>query len=258
MDKLKIALVQSDIIWESISQNLSSYSKKLIGIGLKTDLIILPEMFATGFSMNVDEISQEENGEIFNWMKQLAASENTAIYGSIIIKDTGKYYNRAYFVYPDGSFVTYNKKHLFSLAGEDEIYTAGNDRRIIEFKGWKIMPQICYDLRFPIWSRNDLNYDLLIYIASWPEKRIYAWQTLLKARAIENMTFVAGVNRVGTDGSYAKYSGESAVISPMGEVMIEIKNNEDKIEIIEIDKSFSDKVRSKLGFLNDIDKFYIE
>jgi predicted amidohydrolase len=254
-NKLNIALIQSDIIWESTSENLNNYNKKLSNIGDNVDLIILPEMFATGFTINVDKVKQSIDGEIVLWMKSVALKKEVAIIGSVIIEEDNKLYNRAFFFFPDGTYEYYDKKHLFTLAGEDKVFSYGNKRKIVEYKGWRIMPLVCYDLRFPVWSRNDLDYDLLIYIASWPEKRRYAWQTLLKARAIENMAYVAGVNRVGKDGNRFVYSGDSNVLNPLGESISNFPEYEEKINIIELDKGYLNKVRKSLAFLNDRDNF---
>ncbi|MEN8137638.1 MAG: amidohydrolase [Bacteroidota bacterium] len=256
-DILKLTIVQTDIEWEDVSANLNRYSDKLALTKGKADLIILPEMFSTGFTMNVDKVGQSPDGEIVSWMKSTSLELQTAVLGSVIIKEGNSYFNRAYFFYPDGSFEYYDKKHLFTLAGEEKVFSPGNERKVFEYKGWKIMPLVCYDLRFPVWSRNDLNYDLLIYIASWPDKRRFAWQNLLKARAIENMAYVAGVNRVGLNVKGFDYSGDSAVLNSLGESIFEAKEYEEEVEIVEISKSQLVKTRKVLGFINDIDDFRI-
>ena len=256
-NKLKIAIIQTDIIWESPSENLASYNVKISKLDSSVELVVLPEMFATGFTMNVNEVKQTMNGEIVTWMKNTAISNGTAIYGSIIIEENSELFNRAIFVFPSGEFEYYDKKHLFTLVGEEKLFSPGKIRKIITYKGWRIMPQVCYDLRFPIWSRNNLDYDLLIYIASWPERRNHAWQTLLKARAIENMSYVIGVNRIGSDGNNIAYSGDSAVIDNMGMEISNIPKYEDCVQTIILDKKKLDKDRNKLGFLNDADIFEI-
>jgi len=257
VNNLKIALVQTDIIWENISANLSAYSNKMKDLSEDIDLIILPEMFATGFTINVEKVKQFMGGNVFLWMKNLAISKHVAVFGSVIIEENNKYYNRALFFYPDGKFEFYDKKHLFSLAKEDEVFSAGNERKIIEYKGWRIMPQVCYDLRFPVWSRNDLDYDLLIYIASWPTKRRHVWQTLLKARAIENMSYVAGVNRIGEDGNGYKYSGNSNVINALGIELSNSTENKEEIITVELDKKTLNNTRKHFAFLDDMDDFEI-
>jgi predicted amidohydrolase len=254
---LNIAIIQSDIIWESSTKNLDNYTKKIDSINTHIDLIILPEMFATGFTMNVETQKQSMSGEIVSWMKHIATSRKTAIYGSVIITENNKIYNRALFIFPDGETDFYDKKHLFTLAGEHNFFNKGLCRKIIEYKGWRIMPLICYDLRFPVWSRNNLNYDLLIYIASWPEKRKYAWQTLLKARAIENMCYVIGTNRVGTDGNNFTYSGNSVVINSMGKHMAESEEYKNCTFTVTINKKELIKNRTMFSFLNDKDNFEI-
>lgn len=217
---INVTLIQSDIIWEDRISNLKKYQEKINQIE-STDLIILPEMFTTGFSMSPKSISENMNGETIQWMKQNAHKMNSAICGSIIIEEDSKYFNRFIWVNPDGSIHHYDKRHLFSFAGENENYTPGNEKIIIEYKGWKICPLICYDLRFPVWSRNSEDYDLLIYVANWPDKRKSAWKSLLTARAIENQCYVIGVNRVGIDGKNLVYSGESQIINMFGVKEIE-------------------------------------
>ena len=256
-NNLNIAIIQTDIVWESPSENLTILDEKISKIDFSVDLIVLPEMFATGFTLNVEKVKQSMDGEIVSWMKRIAIDKKTAIFGSVIIEEESNYYNRAIFVYPDGEIEFYDKKHLFSLAGEDTVFSSGNTRKIITYKGWRIMPQVCYDLRFPVWSRNNLNYDLLIYIASWPEKRSYAWQTLLKARAIENMSYVVGVNRVGTDGNNIIYSGDSAIIDSMGNEISEIPRYKDCTYSLTLNKSKLDYNRERFAFLNDMDSFEI-
>ena len=256
-NNLKIAVIQTDIIWESPSDNLKAYDRKISKLDSSVELLVLPEMFATGFTMNTGKVKQSMDGEILTWMKVTAINNEFAIYGSVIIEEDNKLYNRAIFVFPDGEIEYYDKKHLFTLVGEEKLFSAGNIRKIITYKGWRIMPQVCYDLRFPTWSRNDLNYDLLIYIASWPERRSYAWQTLLKARAIENMSYVIGINRVGIDGNNIAYSGDSAVIDSMGKEVSEIPKYKDCIYSLTLNKNEQDKNRKKFAFLDDKDNFEI-
>jgi predicted amidohydrolase len=251
---ITISLIQSNIIWEDKQANLKNYQDKIDQIE-STDLVILPEMFTTGFSMNPKGISETMSGETVQWMKANASKMNSAICGSIIIEDDGKYFNRFIWTNPDGSIHHYDKKHLFSFAGENENYTPGSEKLIIEYKGWKICPLICYDLRFPVWSRNIEEYDLLIYVANWPDKRKLAWKTLLTARAIENQCYVIGVNRIGKDNKNY-YSGDSSLINALGETLYTNSHIED-IYSTTISKYELDKVRNQLPFLNDKDNFKI-
>jgi predicted amidohydrolase len=251
---INVTLIQSDIIWEDRISNLKKYQEKINQIE-STDLIILPEMFTTGFSMSPKSISENMNGETIQWMKQNAHKMNSAICGSIIIEEDSKYFNRFIWVNPDGSVYHYDKRHLFSFAGENENYTAGNEKIIIEYKGWKICPLICYDLRFPVWSRNSEDYDLLIYVANWPDKRKSAWKSLLTARAIENQCYVIGVNRVGED-SKNYYSGDSSLINALGETLY-TNSHIEEIYSNTISKYDLNKIRTQLPFLNDKDNFKI-
>ena len=252
---LDITTIQSDIIWEDKITNLKNYQEKIDQIK-STDLIILPEMFTTGFSMNPKGISETMNGETIQWMKANASKMNSAICGSIIIEEGDKYFNRFIWINPDGSIHHYDKKHLFSFAGENKNYTAGNEKIIIEYKGWKICPLVCYDLRFPVWSRNSENYDLLIYVANWPTKRKLAWKSLLVARAIENQCYVIGVNRVGKDQNNHYYSGESSLVNALGETLY-INSHVEDVYSTTITKYELNKVRKLLPFLNDKDNFKI-
>jgi predicted amidohydrolase len=252
---IDVTLIQSDIIWEDKISNLKRYQEKIDKIE-STDLIVLPEMFTTGFSMNPKDISETMNGETVQWMKDNASKMNSAVCGSIIIEEDDKYFNRFIWVNPDGSTHHYDKKHLFSFAGEDKNYTAGNEKIIIEYKGWKICPLVCYDLRFPVWSRNSEDYDLLIYVANWPTKRKLAWKSLLVARAIENQCYVIGVNRVGRDENNHYYSGDSSLINALGETLYTNSHIEETYSNT-ISKYDLNKVRTQLPFLNDKDNFKI-
>ena len=253
---LKISIVQSSLYWEDKEKNRSQFQSVIDKLSGKTDLIILPEMFTTGFSMKPHQFAEKMNGKTVSWMKKMAKQSGAAIAGSIIIEDNKQYYNRFLFV-DDNKIYHYNKRHLFAMAGENKFYTQGIKNSIIEHKGWRIKAQICYDLRFPVWSRNTDDYDLLIYVANWPEKRIAHWDTLLKARAIENQAFVAGVNRIGTDSNNYPHNGNSAVYNPLGEKISHIKSNEAKAETIEITKSELQQIRKKLPFLNDKDQYIV-
>jgi omega-amidase len=227
MQDLKITLIQSDLHWESADANLAMFEEKIWKINEQTDLIILPEMFSTGFSMNTKELAEPMNFKTFKWMKQQAAQTKAVVTGSVIIREGEKYFNRLIWMEPDGNFSYYDKRHLFRIANEDKFFNAGDKKIIKEIKGWKICPLICYDLRFPVWSRNINNsYDVLIYVANWPAARSIAWKTLLQARAIENISYVVGVNRLKEDGKGIYYSGDSVIIDPKGQKIIDLKDKE--------------------------------
>ncbi len=259
MESLKISLIQTHILWENSKANLASLSKKISQIA-KTDIIVLAEMFNTGFSMNQKELAQAMDGEAINWMINTAKKKQSAICGSLIIKEHGKYYNRFIWVTPDGELEQYDKRHLFSMAQENEHYTPGNENITINYKGWKIRPLICYDLRFPIWSRNRFNgnnhdYDILVYVANWPKSRKDAWEKLLYARAIENQAYVIGVNGIGKDGNQLEYAGSSAIIDMKGELLNgQFHCNE---SIIEMDLNYTSLIdfRNKFPVLKDADLF---
>ncbi len=257
MEKLNITLVQSDLVWEDISSNLKAFTSKLNQIKEATDIVILPEMFTTGFSMNSENLAEKMSGKGVTWLLEKAQELDALILGSLIIEDQGHYYNRLIAAFPNGAIKHYNKHHLFTLSGEHKFYTAGQKNIQLEYKGWKIRPLICYDLRFPLWARNTDNYDLLIYIASWPKPRINAWDTLLKARAIENMSYVVGVNRIGIDGNNLEYCGHSAVYNCLGKSLSSSYPNKEQVVQIEIEKASLLKTRAKLQFLNDKDSFKI-
>lgn len=253
---MKAALIQTDIIWEDAEKNRNNFEEKINTIASDVDLIVLPEMFTTGFSMHPEAIAETMEGDSILWFKTLAEAKNTAITGSLVIKENNNFYNRLVFVFPSGEIQYYDKRHLFSLAGEEKVYTPGIQKLIIEYKGWKICPLICYDLRFPVFSRNTEEYDLLLYVASWPTPRINAWDALLKARAIENMCYTIGVNRIGEDGNKYPYSGHSQVIDFLGNTIIG-PLEEETIFIAELDKLSLLETRKKLDFLNDRDVFEI-
>ena len=255
MENLNIAILQANLHWENSSENLVMFDELLQQISEKTDLIILPEMFSTGFSMNAENLAETMNGKSVEWMKKKAGELDSAITGSLIITENGNYYNRLFFVYPDGSYKTYNKRHTFTLAKEDETYTAGKERLVVELKGWKICPLICYDLRFPVYARNTEYYDVLIYVANWPEKRVNAWDALLKARAIENMSYCVGVNRTGEDGDGYVYNGHSAVYDCLGNAMTALDREVIFVEELKLKRSHIRETRGKLKFLEDRDDF---
>ncbi|MBW1295846.1 amidohydrolase [Aquimarina litoralis] len=255
---LQIALIQSHLAWENPIQNRAAFEQKINGISSEIDIIILPEMFTTGFTMNAVEVSETMDGETVQWLLKLSNEKNCAIAGSVIIQDQGNYYNRFLFVRPDGTIQKYDKHQLFTLAKEQEVFTAGDEEVLIIYKGWKIKPQICYDLRFPVWARNTIDYDVLLYVASWPKPRINAWDTLLQARAIENMSYCIGVNRVGLDGKGYEYNGHSAVYDVLGNTVIEENPIErEAVLYATLDKEHIEKTREKLPFLQDADPFRI-
>ena len=257
MNELHVSFIQADLHWENPLENLKMFAEKIEQISKPTDLIILPEMFSTGFSMSPEKLAETEDGVSVNWMKSTAQEKGCVLTGSLIIKENNQYYNRLFWVNPDGTYQTYNKRHLFSLAGEENHYSAGTERLIVKLKGFKIMPLICYDLRFPVWSRNDLDYDLLIYVANWPERRSFFWNQLLIARAIENQSYVIGVNRVGDDGNQIYHSGNSICLDPLGgEVMKAEPGKSETISCV-LSKDTVNRVREKFRFLNDKDSFRI-
>lgn len=257
-NKLNIACIQATVLWENPQGNIEKYNSMIDSLSKNIDLIILPEMFSTGFSMNPKNCSESMDGISVSWMKQIAADKDTAIMGSLIIKESSNYFNRLVFVHPNGRIDTYDKRHLFTLAGEEKVYTAGTQRTIIEYNGWKICPMICYDLRFPVWSRNDINYDLLVYMANWPKPRISAWDTLLKARAIENMCFVIGVNRIGDDENNLEYVGHTQAVDLLGNVIYNSVEETEMVVKTSLNKDDLDRTRGKLQFLNDKDSFSIK
>lgn len=261
MQPLTLSLIQPYLHWEDKAANLAMLEEKIMGIREKTELVILPEMFSTGFSMRPEALAETMEGETLQWMKRLAARKKIILTGSLIMEEEGNYYNRLVWMLPTGQYGVYDKRHLFAFAGEDQHYSAGSKRLIASVKGWKIQLLICYDLRFPVWARQqsaggEPEYDLLIYVANWPERRIHAWKTLLQARAIENQCYVAGVNRVGKDGNGIYHSGDSMLIDPMGEAAC-LKNGEEDIFTCTLEKSKLQETRDKLPFLRDADGFMI-
>lgn len=256
MQDLKIALVQANQIWENKEANLKHYST-LLENTLDVDLILLPEMFHTGFSMNAAVLAEKmENSLGINWLKDLAKNKTSAIYTSLIIEEDGRFYNRGVYVTPDGQVTIYNKRKTFGLAGEDKVYTAGTTETIIEYRGWKLQLQICYDLRFPEIVRNRIEtnkraaYDVILYVANWPERRSLHWKTLLKARAIENQSYVIGVNRIGTDKNELTYTGDSMCIDAIGE---ELSCNPglEEVKIVRLSMNRLNEIREALPFLKD-------
>ncbi|MFD1094733.1 amidohydrolase [Salegentibacter chungangensis] len=256
--KLNIAIIQANLKWEDAKENRSFFSREIDALSDNVELIVLPEMFTTGFSMNAKALAEETNGETFLWMKEMAKRKDAAITGSVIITENGNYYNRLFFMFPDGSYKIYDKRHTFTLAKEDLTYTAGVERLIVDYKGWRICPLVCYDLRFPVFSRNTEDYDILIYVANWPKKRIVAWDTLSKARAIENMSYVISVNRTGKDGNGAEYNGHSAVYDYLGECITEPEREESFVQELALEKEALINARNKFKFLQDRDEFSLK
>lgn len=254
---MRITFVQANQAWEDKSGNLNSYLNMLEEVE-ETDLILLPEMFNTGFSMQAVSLSEDMNGEAMQWLKTVAQKKNAAIYTSFICKQDGKFYNRGIFMNPDATFKIYDKRKCFGLAGEDQIYKAGDHEAIVEYRGWRIQLQICYDLRFPEIVRNRIDsngraaYDLLLYVANWPEKRRHHWKSLLIARAIENQCYVAGLNRVGQDGNNLAYTGDSMLVDALGGTQL-VPSSNHVVKNFVMNLSELNEIRERLPFLKDID-----
>jgi predicted amidohydrolase len=280
MPPLTITLIQPDLRWEDKAANLELLSTRIDAIEEKTHLVILPEMFSTGFSMRPEALAEPMNGPSVAWMKKMAARKKVILTGSLIIEEKGRYFNRLIWMLPNGQYGTYDKRHRFAYAGEHEHYTAGHKRLIASVNGWKVNLQVCYDLRFPVWSRQQLQepephdpptadqtvppagtlepeYDLLVYVANWPERRSHAWKTLLQARAIENQAYVAGVNRVGNDGNNIYHSGDSMVIDPLGEVLYHAPK-EESIFTCTLQPEKLEEVRTRFPFWQDSDHYTID
>lgn len=281
MQDLKITLIQSALHWENAQANLRHFEVILRGLKNSTHLIVLPEMFSTGFSMNAAMLSEEMNGATLQWMRHWAQETNAVITGSVIIREEEKFFNRLIWMQPDGSHEHYDKRHLFGLGDEHTHYSAGNKKITPALNGWSICPLVCYDLRFPVWCRNsprtadtsqqpdgekesvnggqrtaDFRYDLLLFVANWPERRNFAWKHLLQARAIENQCYVAGVNRIGTDGNGIYYSGDSAVIDPLGEVIF-TQADTACVKTFTLNSERLQLIRKNMPFLGDADAFRI-
>ncbi len=260
---LHITFIQSELHWEDIGANLAAFEERITRIEGETDVILLPEMFNTGFSMNAKKLAEPMNFTTMRWMKQMAAQRQAVVAGSYIVKENGRYFNRFFWVEPSGRYDFYDKRHLFRMGDEHLIYTPGQKTTVAEWKGWKIMPLICYDLRFPVWSRNTvdektgaLKYDLLLYVANWPAPRTQVWDTLLKARALENQCFVIGVNRIGSDGMGIDYTGHSMVVDYKGQLMNELSGRE-QIVTAGLDLEALSAFREKFPAWRDADRFDI-
>lgn len=275
MSTLTITTIQSDLVWEDKTANLRQFEHKIRNINAKTEVVILPEMFSTGFSMQPELLAETMEGETVAWMKRVSAENNIILTGSIIIEEDGNYFNRLIWMLPNGQYGQYDKRHLFAYGKEDEHYSPGNKRLIASVKGWRINLLVCYDLRFPVWARQQINrisapldapqkpfgsaqdaaeYDLLIYVANWPERRSHAWKTLLCARAIENQCYVVGVNRVGNDGKEIYHSGNTLVIDPLGQVLYHMAD-EEEVNTITLSKEKLEEVRTTFPFWKDADDF---
>jgi omega-amidase len=266
MSTLTITGIQSTLHWEDKKANLQMFEQKIFSISRPTEIVVLPEMFSTGFSMQPEKLAETMDGETLQWMRRVAAQKKIILTGSVIIEENENYYNRLVWALPNGQVGYYDKRHLFAYGDEDRHYTPGEKRLIASANGWKVNLLVCYDLRFPVWSRQSPppsgeagrgpEYDVLIYVANWPEKRVQAWTTLLRARAIENQCYVIGVNRTGDDGKKIHYSGESMAIDPLGEILYHKKDEED-IFTVTLDKSHLEKAREKFPFWRDADGFKI-
>ncbi len=255
---LFVSCIQTNLVWEDKEQNFKNFENKIQQLPLETQLVILPEMFTTGFSMNPKDLAETMDGESMIWLKRQAIISKKIIIGSIIINENRNTYNRLIATFPDGKQFIYNKRHLFRMAGEHNQYTSGTSKLIFDIDNWSVFPLICYDLRFPVWSRNRNDYNILIYIANWPESRSYAWKSLLVARAIENQSFVIGVNRVGTDGNRINHSGDSMVINPYGQIIAQAEPNIEQILNVELSYEDIDKIRKKFPAYLDSDEFEIK
>ncbi len=285
---MKLTLIQTHLYWEDREKNITHFDVLINSITEETNLIILPEMFTTGFSMNPEKIAESSDGESLSWLKKKAKEKNCVITGSVAVEENGKYFNRLFWVNPSGDFETYDKRHLFRMAKEDDHYTAGTKKITGKILDWNIRPLVCYDLRFPVWSRNRFRstelgeegsghgssglravgsehstigsweYDILIYVANWPEVRNYPWKHLLIARAIENQCYVVGLNRIGNDGNNYSHSGDSVVINPRGEIISKTRANEESIETLDLDKNYLEEFRKIFPVGLDADSFLLK
>ncbi len=256
--ELKVVLVQTSLTWESPEENRDVLAKKMDDVEEGVDLIVLPEMFTTGFTMNPSSVAEVMDGTTVSWMQDQAKRSGAALMGSAVISEGNSYFNRLLFVRPSGKVEWYDKRHAFTLAGEHTVYRVGRQKRVFKYRGWKICPMICYDLRFPVWARNVEGYDLLVYVANWPSERVSAWDTLLKARAIENMCYCIGVNRVGEDAYGHRYPGHSAVYDVLGRLVTTPFGDEEMLLISALNKGEIEKYRTKLQFLQDRDTFNLK
>ena len=259
---LTLSIIQSNLFWEEKATNLRMLEEKIKSVDQKTEVVVLPEMFSTGFSMKPTELAEPMDGETIQWMERVSRENGIILTGSIIIEEEGNFFNRLIWMLPNGQYGQYDKRHLFAYGEEDKHYSSGNKRLIASVKGWKINLLVCYDLRFPVWARQQSTtagpeYDVLIYVANWPERRSHAWKTLLCARAIENQAYVVGVNRVGSDGNNIYYSGNSLVIDPLGQVLYHMADEED-VFTITLQKEKLEEARTKYPIWKDADGFNIQ
>lgn len=255
MPDLRVTIVQSMLHWEDAEANRAMFSEKLASLKGTTDLVVLPEMFTTGFSMRSTELAEDMNGATVTWMREQANVLDAAIYGSAIIADGREYFNRGLFVKSDGNVTIYDKRHLFRFASETDHYSAGKERVVVEWRGWRILLQVCFDLRFPVFARNRGDYDAILYVANWPEVRRYPWSQLLIARAIENQVYVAGINRVGMDGKGIHYTGDSVVIDPRGAVSGKVEPSQEGTTTVMLDKTALEDFRAKFPVAKEADDF---
>ena len=263
MENLILALVQSDLYWKNTTANLAMLEEKILSIPRRVDVVVLPEMFPSGFTMEAAEVAEPMNLQVCRWMQQMSAQTQAVVTGSAVIQENGKFFNRLLWVEPSGKIDHYDKRHLFRMANEHDHYTGGRVRKVFNWNGWRILPQVCYDLRFPVWSRNrarangTMEYDLALYVASWPSPRVSAWDTLLRARAIENLSYSIGVNRVGVDGNGVGYSGHSGAYGFKGETLVFLEDRE-TIQIVELDAGALHDYRQKFPAWMDADDFSVD
>jgi len=255
MPDLRVTIVQSMLHWEDAEANRGMFAAKLNELKGSTDIVVLPEMFTTGFSMRSSELAEPMQGPTLTWMRTQAQLLEAALYGSVIIEDNGERYNRGLFVKPDGEVAVYDKRHLFRFAHENEHYSAGHDRVVVQWRGWHLLLQICFDLRFPVFARNRGDYDAILYVANWPEARRFPWSQLLIARAIENQCYVAGVNRVGMDGKGIHYSGDSVIIDPRGEAVASVEPSTEGLATAAFDWNALEEFRAKFPVAMEADPF---
>ena len=259
MADLKLTLVQTSLLWEKPEANRNHFDLVLKNFKKgSSNLILLPEMFTTGFTMNAEGVAEKMDGPTVAWMAALAAKKNAVVCGSLVISEKKKYFNRLIWMQPDGKYSFYDKRHLFRMVGEHNIYSSGTKRLVVELQGWNICPLVCYDLRFPVWSRSNSDYDLMIYIANWPKQRSFAWSQLLVARAIENQCYVAGLNRIGRDGKHNEYSGDSVVLDAYGQKISSTKPTNSSVETVVLSLKKLNDFRKAFPVFMDADKFKIQ
>lgn len=258
MQDLRVTLVQSMLHWEDANANRAMFDAKLASLKGTTDMVVLPEMFTTGFSMRSHELAETMDGATVAWMREQAKSLDAALYGSVIMTEGGKYFNRGLFVEPSGKVTVYDKRHLFRFANENDHYAPGTERVVVEWRGWRILLQVCFDLRFPVFARNRSDYDAILYVANWPEARCYPWSQLLIARAIENQCYVVGENRVGMDGKGIHYSGDSVMIDPRGAVIGQVEPSQEGTATVTLDHAALEDFRAKFPVALDADDFSLK